>query len=66
MKFLDTQGRVERFSSKRAAAAKNPVNKKSKNQDKSDVASLSLREMLEVEKKKVVAAEAKTPNAKTN
>ena len=58
MKFLDIQGRVERFTSKRTAAQKNPVNKKTKNQDKQDAASLSLREMLEVEKKKVIMAEA--------
>ena len=55
LRFVDAQGRVERFSQKRAAAAKNPAKSKKKSDKKSDT-SLSLREMLEVEKKRLAAA----------
>ena len=60
MKFLDTQGRVERFMNKRKASAGYVSKKKS---DAAPKESLSLREMLEVEKKKLAATESK-PAAK--
>lgn len=58
MKFLDAQGRVERFSSKRAAAASYVQKAKKKDDKKQNKPSLSLREMLEQEKKKLSQAEA--------
>ncbi len=57
MKFLDAQGRVERFTSKRAAAATQSTTKKKEDKKKTSQ-TLSLREMLEQEKKKLAASEA--------
>ena len=57
MRFLDTQGRVERFSMKRTAAAQT-VRKSKKKSDKKEENPLSLRDMLEQEKKKLVSSKA--------
>lgn len=65
MKFIDRQGRVERFSQKRAAAAS--YVKSDKKKDRTEKETLSLRQMLEVEKKNLAKAEqgAKSDSAKT-
>lgn len=60
MRFLDTQGRVERFVSKRAAAAQT-IQKSKKKSDAKNKETLSLRQMLEVEKKKLAASESAQP-----
>lgn len=57
MKFLDTQGRVEKFMKRRADAASNDKKKKNQKQDASKAETLSLKEMLSQEKAKLVAAE---------
>lgn len=58
MKFLDAQGRVERFVNKRATAQQT-LQKSKKKAEAKDKEVLSLRQMLEVEKKKLVASESK-------
>lgn len=56
LRFVDTQGRVERFSQKRAAAqAKTASSKSKKKNDKKQDKTLSLRDMLEAEKKRLAA-----------
>lgn len=58
MKFLDTQGRVDRFMKMRAAAATNTAKKKkSEKKDAQKPEALSLKDMLSQEKSKIVAAE---------
>ncbi len=58
MKFLDTQGRVDRFMKMRAAADAN-TSKKKKNAKKDALKpeNLSLKDMLAQEKSKIVAQE---------
>lgn len=58
LKFLDTQGRVEKFMKRRADAAGNDRNKKKAlKQDASKAENLSLKDMLAQEKAKLVASE---------
>lgn len=57
MKFLDTQGRVDRFMKMRAAAATAGKKKKSDKKDAPKAETLSLKDMLSAEKSKIVAAE---------
>ncbi|MBI5150996.1 MAG: 50S ribosomal protein L31 [Candidatus Pacebacteria bacterium] len=52
-RFVDTQGRVDRFITKRAAAQQNSQKSKKKADDKKKQDSLSFRDMLEAEKKKL-------------
>jgi large subunit ribosomal protein L31 len=57
MKFLDTQGRVDRFMKMRAAAASAGKKKKTDKKDAPKQESLSLKDMLAQEKSKIIAAE---------
>lgn len=57
MKFLDTQGRVEKFMKQRAAAAGNDKKKKNQKQDAPKEETLTLKDMLAQEKAKLVATE---------
>ncbi len=58
LKFLDTQGRVEKFMKRRADAAGNDRNKKKTlKQDASKAETMSLKDMLAQEKAKLVASE---------
>ncbi len=50
-RFVDTQGRVERFMSKRTAAAQNAGKTKKKNEKKKQVEQVSLRDMLKSQEK---------------
>lgn len=63
MKFVDTQGRVEKFQAKRAAAQKVQATKKAKKK-KAQVRPQSLRDMLMDEKKRLQkqASPQKSPN----
>lgn len=56
-RFVDTQGRVERFMNKRTAAAQN-VSKSKKKDKKKQVEQVSLRDMLQSQKKNVAATPA--------
>ncbi len=54
-RFVDTQGRVERFMSKRTAASQNAVKAKKKGDKKKQVEQVSLRDMLQSQKKNLTA-----------
>lgn len=57
MKFVDTQGRVDRFMKMRAAASAAGKKKKEDKKDAPKAETLSLKDMLAQEKSKIVAAE---------
>lgn len=58
-RFVDTQGRVERFMNKRTAASQNVSKSKKKGDKKKQIEQVSLRDMLQSQKKNV----ATTPTA---
>ncbi len=57
MKFVDTQGRVDRFMKMRAAAQGTQKKNKAAKQNEQKQPNLSLKEMLAQEKSKIVAAQ---------
>jgi|SRR3989339_515332 len=59
-RFVDTQGRVERFMSKRTAAAQNTGKTKKKGDKKKQEEQVSLRDMLQSQKKSLAAGATTT------
>lgn len=57
MKFVDTQGRVDRFMKMRAAAQNSTKKRKSDKKADEKQVTLSLKDMLAVEKSKILANE---------
>lgn len=55
-RFVDTQGRVERFMNKRTAASQNVSKSKKKDDKKKQVEQVSLRDMLQSQKNNLTTA----------